>query len=330
MSADSSTVYYELKERFHKVKVPGIFSYRPESTGTGTALPKTHLDFRFHLLFLSLRHFLRIAVIFGCVFASSARAEDTSQKLSHDSPSFPGRQLFSSNCAACHGLDGRGGERGPDIATRKEVQRLSDPALLHVIEAGVPGTGMPAFHSLDASGRLAIVHYLRALQGKQPEVAVPGNPQSGKNLFFGIAACSQCHMIKGAGGFIGSDLTSYAQTHSANEIRDIISRPDQYMGARARITVITTHDGKQYEGIIRNEDNFSLQLQSEEGAFHLLQRSQVERAEQQPKSLMPSDYGSRLTSQQLDDLISYLISTGREGNPGAKQILEQRKRSEEQ
>ncbi|PYU85142.1 MAG: hypothetical protein DMG51_09405, partial [Acidobacteria bacterium] len=29
-----------------------------------------------------------------------------------------GRKLFDSVCATCHGLDGRGGERGPNIATR--------------------------------------------------------------------------------------------------------------------------------------------------------------------------------------------------------------------
>jgi hypothetical protein len=37
-------------------------------------------------------------------------------------------------------------------------------------------------------------------------------------------------------------------------------------------------------------------------------KSEVETIEQQGKSLMPTDYGSRLSTQQLDDLTSYLMS----------------------
>ena len=62
-------------------------------------------------------------------------------------------------------LDGRGGERAPNIAQNREVQRLSDPELMRIVREGVPGTGMPAFHSLASSEVKAVVAYLRSLQG---------------------------------------------------------------------------------------------------------------------------------------------------------------------
>jgi cytochrome c oxidase cbb3-type subunit 3 len=34
----------------------------------------------------------------------------------------PGAAIFASNCAGCHGADGRGGEHAPNIATTPEVQ----------------------------------------------------------------------------------------------------------------------------------------------------------------------------------------------------------------
>jgi len=34
----------------------------------------------------------------------------------------PGAAIFASNCATCHGADGRGGEHAPNIATAPEVQ----------------------------------------------------------------------------------------------------------------------------------------------------------------------------------------------------------------
>src|ERR1700756_3164662 len=73
------------------------------------------------------------------------------QNPAHNSKiaSTKGKQTFASTCAGCHGLDGRGGERAPSIAERARVQRFSDAQISHIIENGVPGTGMPAFHSLE-------------------------------------------------------------------------------------------------------------------------------------------------------------------------------------
>jgi len=55
-----------------------------------------------------------------------------------------GRQVFESRCAGCHGIDGRGGERAPDIATSAKTQRRSDSALAQIINNGIPAAGMPA------------------------------------------------------------------------------------------------------------------------------------------------------------------------------------------
>src|SRR5580704_10405193 len=94
-------------------------------------------------------------------------------------PSTRGRQVFASTCANCHGLDGRGGERAPNIVERASVQRLSDAQISHIIEKGVPGTGMPAFHSLERSDMEAIVAYLRTLQGSKRTPTLPGDPVRG-------------------------------------------------------------------------------------------------------------------------------------------------------
>ena len=60
-------------------------------------------------------------------------------------PSLSGRAIFQSHCSSCHGLDGRGGERAPDVVTNPAVSSLSDQALTNIIEHGVPRAGMPGF-----------------------------------------------------------------------------------------------------------------------------------------------------------------------------------------
>jgi cytochrome c oxidase cbb3-type subunit III len=225
-------------------------------------------------------------------------------------PTFEGKQIFSTSCAACHGLDGRGGERGPDISHRPEVQRRPDRALVHIVREGVPGTAMPSFRSLGAARIQAVVRYLRSLQGQTAAVELPGDAMHGKALFFGKAGCAQCHMVKGEGGFIGSDLSGYAVTQSASGIRSAITDPNKNLDLRKRTVIVATMDGKTQTGIARNEDNFSLQLQTIDGAFHLFTKSELQSVEYQPRSLMPDDYGSKLTRQELDDLVSYLMSIG--------------------
>jgi cytochrome c oxidase cbb3-type subunit III len=217
-----------------------------------------------------------------------------------------GAKLFATTCASCHGLDGRGSERAPDIAQRQEVQRLSDAQLMRVVQEGVPGTGMPAFHSLATAQVKALVGYLRTLQGSNKMPKLPGDPERGGQVFV-KTGCSDCHMVAGSGGFLASDLSNYGRTHSEDEIRSAITRPNQ--GVEARSVVIQTRDGHSYSGRIRNEDNFSLQLQSLEGTFYFLAKSDVREIEYSPQSLMPSDYGTRLSSKEVNDIISYLIKS---------------------
>jgi cytochrome c oxidase cbb3-type subunit III len=219
-------------------------------------------------------------------------------------------RLFAATCASCHGLDGRGGERAPDIAQRQEVQRLSDAQLMGIVQEGLPGTGMPAFHSLRTSQIQALVAYLRTLQGRNKTHTLPGDPERGR-LAFVKTGCAECHMVAGSGGFLASDLSSYGHTHSEDEIRSAITRPNQ--GVETRTATVKTRDGHSYSGRVRNEDNFSLQLQGLDGTFYFLTKSDLAEISYSPQSLMPSDYGTRLSPKEVNDLISYLIKSASDG-----------------
>jgi cytochrome c oxidase cbb3-type subunit III len=227
-----------------------------------------------------------------------------------------GRQFFENRCAGCHGIDGRGGERGPDIATDSKVQRHSDSALTQIIHNGIPSAGMPAFSTVDATTTRALVKYLRFLQGKTGSAALPGNPQNGKKIFFGSARCSECHLAGGAGGFIAPDLSSYGRRRRVEEIRDAIIMTRQEPNAKRGTISVTTRNGQSITGVVRNEDNFSLQLQSLDGAFHLIMKSDVVNVKRDPNSLMPADYGSTLSLGDLNDLVSFLMSMAGQDKSG--------------
>ena len=256
-----------------------------------------------------------VAFLAACPFAVHSEAQRTkapARKSPADrSTAESGRKTFESVCAGCHGLDGRGGERGPNIATRAEVRSLTDEETSHILQFGRPAAGMPAFASLGASKIRGVIAYLRILQGENEGVSVPGDAHRGKSLFFGEAGCAKCHMINGAGGFLGADLSPYASKASIEDIRSAITDPNKDLDPQARTVLVTTREGRKFTGIARNEDNFSLQLQSLDGTFHLLLKSDLANLEYQPKSLMPSDYGSVLSPADLNDLVSYLFSAAR-------------------
>lgn len=214
-------------------------------------------------------------------------------------------------------MDGRGGVHAPDIASRAAVRRLSSASLQRIVSNGIPAAGMPSFKALGAGGIDAVVAYLRILQGKQLSGMALGNPARGRALFFGEARCSNCHMVGGRGGFIGPDLSAYGLSHSPAEIREAIVNPDKNLRSDQETVIAVTRGGSTLVGLARNEDNFSVQLQTSDGRFHLLMKSDLASLRHEPRSLMPSDYGSRLSTAEIDDIISF-IAICRGGNQARK------------
>lgn len=220
----------------------------------------------------------------------------------------PGQRIFSSTCAGCHGLDGRGSERAPSIASNPKVQHLADGQIASIISGGIPGTGMPSFHTLSPAQVRSVVSYLRVLQGKLNARPLPGNPLAGKEIFFGKGQCANCHGFSGQGGFFGPDLSTYGSTLSAKAVLDAIINPSRNPQPGFKPAAITTRDGQHVEGLVRNEDNFSLQLLDRDGSFHFFEKGELQSFSYLSRSFMPADYADRLTKTELNDLVSFLMN----------------------
>ena len=71
-----------------------------------------------------------------------------------------GAKLFRSRCAGCHGADGRGTTKGPDLVDPL-VQAQTDGALFWKMSGGNSRGGMPAFSFLPETQRWQLVLHLR-------------------------------------------------------------------------------------------------------------------------------------------------------------------------
>lgn len=215
-----------------------------------------------------------------------------------------GREIFDSNCAGCHGLDGHGGERGPDISTRSQMVQAPDQELRDILRTGRIVAGMPSFASLGVARLDAVLAYVRFLQGEGDAAGrLPGDAAKGKSLFFGKARCSECHMVQGRGGFLGRDLSGYGVI-SPREIRSNIENA----GRSTRMRSVRLQNAQPITGIVRNEDNFSIQLQSQDGSFHMLSKADIASIEILPEPVMPTSYAATLTDSEFNDLVKFLIT----------------------
>src|ERR1700677_4023025 len=82
-----------------------------------------------------------LLLVLLCALVATQRVASQGQKSPRsasggqnvDTSNVDGKQVFESRCAGCHGLDGRGGERAPDIASSEKTQRRSDEDLSRII-----------------------------------------------------------------------------------------------------------------------------------------------------------------------------------------------------
>ena len=73
-----------------------------------------------------------------------------------------GAKVFRQRCTTCHGDDGRGTTKAPDL-TGPDVQQQSDGALFWKISSGNTHAGMPAFSFLPDLQRWQLVLHVRSL-----------------------------------------------------------------------------------------------------------------------------------------------------------------------
>ena len=169
---------------------------------------------------------------------------------------------------------------------------------------------MPAFGSVFNKDQIkAVVSYLRTLQGTNKTTPISGDKEAGQTLFFGKAHCAECHAVNGKGGFLAADLSGYGKTHSTSELRQQIL--DHNKEGRHSWTRVVTRGGKSYEGLARNEDNFSLQLQTPDGDFLFFEKANLAKVEHQPSWVGAAGYMRELNGKDLDNLISYLREGGK-------------------
>lgn len=221
-----------------------------------------------------------------------------------------GAMLFRQDCVFCHGVNARGGVRGPDLTSGSWVHGGSDAEIARTITNGVPGTAMPP-NQLSDTEVSQIVSYLRTQQ--QQATKASGDAHRGESVFFGAAKCSGCHMVGGRGGRLGPELTTVGSSRPRAYLVESIREPNRQLTESMNGTIYDTvvavsRDGKTIAGVPVNEDTFTAQIMDMNERIHSLDKKSLKSIRHERRSLMPAYSAEVLNESDLNDVVAYLQS----------------------
>lgn len=266
------------------------------------------------------------AIAFVFLAVAFSTAQDRNPLAGDSRAAKAGEYEFRINCALCHGLGARGGGRGPDLTRAVKKHTHSDAEMFQVISNGIPGTAMPANGTNGQGVGMTdeeiwqIITYIRSQEVKAPANAL-GNAAHGKDLFYGDANCSLCHMVDGKGGRFGPELTGVGGSRTGEAIIDSVRNPSRRLAwglteatkefpqEYESVTVVTA-DGKQIKGVMLNEDSFSVQIMDMNERIHLLDKSTLRSFQKSRQSAMPKSDVDVLSDKDLADIVAFLVSVG--------------------
>ncbi len=151
----------------------------------------------------------------------------------------------------------------------------------------------------------AAVVYLAIVAAQSPPARSAGDPAAGKLLFEGKGRCLACHSLNDGGGSMGPDLSWIGILRTPDSLRRSLIDPADQISRRYFTLVVETKDGKKFEGLTLNEDDFSIQIRDVQGELRSFRKDELKELRREPRSLMPA-YGKELTGAEIDHLVAYL------------------------
>lgn len=147
------------------------------------------------------------------------------------------------------------------------------------------------------------------------------NFENGRKMF-GAAACFTCHRFDNQGGMTGPDLTGAGGRYSPHDLLDQIINPSKEINEQFVPAVLTKNDGSQVIGSVvnLNGDNVTLNTDlSDPNQRISVDRKEVKSIEPSKVSPMPPMLLSMLTTEEILDLVAYVLSGGDRTNPAFAQ-----------
>ncbi len=136
---------------------------------------------------------------------------------------------------------------------------------------------------------------------------VKGNWLHGRRVFFADGGCATCHTIRGEGIAFGPDLSNLVHRDRESVIHDI-TKPSATINPDMTGSLVKFKDGPEMAGIIRTLNAEKIVLGLPANAQYERPRGDVVKMEPMKESLMPETLAANLTPEQMEDLLTFLLT----------------------
>jgi putative heme-binding domain-containing protein len=216
-----------------------------------------------------------------------------------------GSRIFVAQCSGCHGVNGDQ-VSGVNLRSGQFRHVFSDNDLRSIVTNGIPGTAMPPFN-FDPPELAGIVAYIRNMGDFDARSVAVGDASRGEVLFKETGNCGSCHRVNGKGPRLAPDLSDIGARRTADALRRSLVDPTGAMLPVNRSVRAVTRDGKIITGRRLNEDTYTVQLIDNQEHLVSLEKVDLREYTVIKTSSMPS-YKDKLSSQELTDVVAYLLS----------------------
>jgi len=227
-----------------------------------------------------------------------------------------GRNVYSTNCAFCHGADTRGGASGPSLLRSAIVlDDKNGESIGPVVQAGRPDRGMPKFPlSSDQVADLAAFLHSFTVNGydssrQRPTTIVVGNASAGEAVF--TNRCASCHSTTG-------DLMGLATRIADPRVLQqtwlmpgsTVGRGGGPMPARSRppTAVVTLPSGRRFEGELERVDDFFVAIRTADGGRRAFRTTDGTRVDVKDPLVAHRELLPTFIDAEIHNLTAFLVT----------------------
>jgi putative heme-binding domain-containing protein len=135
-----------------------------------------------------------------------------------------------------------------------------------------------------------------------------GNARRGESLFKAAqSACLSCHKVGELGGVIGPDLSALGRAQTKEAIVESVLWPKRQVKEGYMLTVLTTKDGRTFQGYRSSESTETLTLRDFSANALVAVSKRELAARNDAGTIMPDGLTDRLSPAELADLLRYLF-----------------------